>query len=342
MKTRIRKIIAIAILLVGVSYTGMAQQEAQFTQYMFNRLSYNPAYAGSSGSICAMLLYRNQWLGLKLDAPVADGNYRAGSTPTDYLFSFDMPVKFLHGGIGLSVYAETIGYNSAVSASIDYAFRMYWGPGNLAAAIEANLFNSTLDYSQLVGSDDFTGNYLEPVSPAGDPLLNASSKESDFLFDISTGLYYQVPGTFYVGFSAKNLLASKSETLNYQNSRVFYLHGGYDWVLPSNPSFKLKPSALVKTANFSVFQADVSCLLEYQNMVWGGVSYRVYDAVSLLAGVQWKKLRVGLAYDLTTTKLGTFKAGRSCGSLEIYLKYCFKVIIPQKKPSIYRNTRYLL
>ena len=123
---------------------------------------------------------------------------------------------------------------------------------------------------------------------------------------------------------------------------MFYLHGGYDFVFPSNPSFKLKPSALVKTANFSVFQADISCLLDYQNTVWGGVSYRVFDAVSILAGVQWNKLRVGLAYDITTTRLGTYKSGRSAGSIEFYLKYCFKVIIPQKKPSVYRNTRYLL
>ena len=341
-KSSLTKIITIAIVLIGMSYTASAQQEAQFTQYMFNRLSYNPAYAGSSGSICAMLLYRNQWLGLKLDKPVANEQYHAGSTPSDYLFSFDMPVKFLHGGIGLTVYAETIGYNRAISASIDYAFRMYWGPGNLSAAVEANLFNSTLDYSQLVGSDDFTGNYYEPVQSAGDPLLAQSDKQSDFLFDISTGLYYQIPGTFYVGLSAKNLLASKSETLNYQNSRVFYLHGGYEFVFPSNPSFKLKPSALVKTANFSVFQADISCLLDYQGTVWGGLSYRIFDAVSILAGVQWKKLQVGLAYDLTTTRLGTFKSGRSAGSIEIYLKYCFKVVIPQKKPSVYRNTRYLL
>lgn len=342
MKHSILKILTLGILLVGLSGVCVAQQEAQFTQYMFNRLAYNPGYAGSSGSICAMLLYRNQWLGLKLDAPVAGGEYRAGSTPQDYLFTFDMPVKFLHGGIGLTVYAETIGYNRAISASLDYAFRMYWGPGNLAAGIEANLFNSTLDYSQLVGTDDFTGNYLEPVQSAGDPMLSATDKQSDFLFDVSTGLYYQVPGTFYVGLSAKNLLASKSETLNYQNSRVFYLHGGYEYTIPANPSFKLKPSLLVKTANFSVFQADASLLLDYQNTFWGGVSYRVFDAVSLLAGVQWKKLRVGLAYDVTTTRLGTYKSGRSAGSVEIYLKYCFKVVIPQKKPSIYRNTRYLL
>lgn len=339
MKSTIKKVLALLVVTIGVSYATMAQQEAQFTQFMFNRLSYNPAYAGSSGSICAMVLYRNQWLGLSLDKPAPDKE--AGSTPVDYLFSFDMPVKFLHGGIGLTVDVDKIGYRNNISASIDYAFRMYWGPGNLAAAIEANLYSNTFDYSNLVGYDDLSGNYSDPVSAAGDPTLSSSKEESDFLFDVSTGLYYQVPGLFHLGVSVKNLLASKSDVLKFQNSRVVYLMGGYDYTLPFNPSFKLKPSLLAKTANFSTFQVDIACLLDYQNTVWGGLEYRINDAVAILGGVSWKKLQLGLSYDLTTSRMGTFKSGRSQGTLEVYLRYCFKVVIPQKAPSVYRNTRYL-
>lgn len=327
------------IILTGFVNIGRAQQEAQFTQFMFNRLSYNPAYAGSSGSICASLMYRNQWLGLSLDSPSAD--VEAGSTPTDYLFAFDMPVKFLHGGIGISAVMDQLGYHKNVSASFDYAFRMYWGSGNLAAAIEVNLFNSTFDYSQLRGADDLSGNYTDPISSSGDPLISAGEEESDFLFDLSTGLYYQVPGLWYAGVSVKNLLASQSDVLNYSNARIVYFMGGYDYTLPFNPSFKLKFSGLAKTANFSVFQADIAALLDYRSLLWGGLSYRVTDAVAILGGVNWNKLQFGLSYDLTTSKLGVYKHGRSQGTLEAYLRYCFKVIIPQKAPSVYRNTRYL-
>lgn len=339
MKTKIRKIVSFSLMILGFSCVGIAQQEAQFTQYMFNRLAFNPAYAGSSGSICASFIYRNQWLGFTMDPPAP--GYEAGVTPTDYLFSFDMPVKFLHGGIGLTVDADKIGYHSAVSGHFDYAFRIYWGPGNLAAGIEGSFFNSTFNYTQLVGHSDFTGNYVDPVQAQVDPSIGSQNDASDFLVDLSTGLYYQVPGLYYFGFSIKNLLAAESDVLNWKNPRVLYLNGGYEYAIPANPSFKLKPSALIKTANFAEFQIDLSCLLEYQNAFWGGVSYRFQDAVSFLAGVTWNKLKVGFAYDLTTSRLGSYQPRMSDGTIEAYMRYCFKVIIPPKPPMIYRNTRYL-
>lgn len=339
MKTKLRKIISFSLMVLGFSCVGMAQQEAQYSQYMFNRLAINPAYAGSTGSMCATMFYRNQWIGLQLDPPAP--GYSAGSTPVDYLFSFDSPVKILHGGIGLTLNADKVGYHNTFSGSIDYAFRIYWGPGNLAAAIEGNFFNSTIDFTQFVGHNDLSGNYVDPVISAGDPSLGGASDANDFIIDLSTGLYYQVPGLYYFGISGKNLLASESQKLNWKNARVLYLMGGYEYALPINPSFKLKPSFLLKTADFSIFQLDLSCLLDYQNLFWGGVTYRYQDAVAVLAGLSWEKLRVGFAYDMTTSKLGYLKPNQSDGTIEAYLRYCFKVIIPPKPPMIYRNTRYL-
>ena len=340
MKIGINKNISILLLILGFSCVGHAQQEIQFTQYMFNRLAVNPAYAGSSGSMCGSIMYRGQWLGLHLDPPTP--GYDAGSTPTDYLFSFDSPVKFLHGGLGITLFSDKIGYFSFTSAAFDYAFRIYWGPGNLSAGIEANLYNASLDYGNLVGSGDLSGDYNNPIGSSGDPLLTGGQEGSDFLIDASFGLYYQVPGTYYFGLSMKNVLAAHSDVLNYQTSRVLCLLGGYEYVIPANPSFRLKPSALVRTANFSVFQIDLSCLLEYQNLFWGGVSFRYQDAFSILGGVNWDKMKIGLAYDMTINKLGNFKSGFSKGSLEAYMRYCFKIIVPPKLPSIYQNTRYLL
>lgn len=339
MKINLRKIISFSLMIVGFSCVGMAQQEAQFTQYMFNRLSYNPGYAGSSGSICASVMYRNQWLGLQLDSPAP--TVAAGSAPVDYLFQFDMPVKFLHGGIGLWVQQDNIGYHKTFSGAFDYAFRIYWGPGNLAAGVEATFANASFDMSQLYGSDDLSGDYRNPLAGGGDPLLTGDQEASDFLVDVSTGLYYQVPGAYYFGVSVKNLLAAESDVLKWKNARNLYLMGGYEYVLPANPSFKLKPSALIKTADFSTLQFDLTCLLDYQNLLWGGLSYRFQDAVSFLAGVNYQHFKLGLAYDLTTSRLGTYKKGLSAGSLEVYLRYCFKVIIPPKPPTVYRNTLYL-
>ncbi|MBQ9473478.1 MAG: PorP/SprF family type IX secretion system membrane protein [Bacteroidales bacterium] len=332
------------ILLIAVSFASIcrSQQEAQFTQFMFNRLSWNPASAGSNGSMCATLLYRNQWMGLQLDPPIQGA--QAGSTPVTYLFSFESPVKPLHGGLGVLFFMDNIGYNSSKVVLLDYAFRMYWGKGDLSVGVEAGARIQSLDYKYLFGYNDFTGNPQNPTQPSQDPLLSGRNGEKDAtIIDASVGMLYQVPHVFHFEWSLKNLLAGANKDINFKNARILNLGAGYEYVLPSNPSFHLRPYALFKSADFNLhtWQLDVACLLEYQAAFWGGVSYRVNDAVSFLFGVNAKKFRIGASYDITTSQLGVYKDGRSNGTVELYLRYCFKVIVPPKPPSIYRNTRYI-
>ena len=330
--------------MILFSSVATAQNEGQYTHFMFNRLSYNPAYAGNSGAISLTLLYNNQWLGLDLQPAVAGA--KAGSTPVNYLFSFDMPVKFLHGGIGLILNTESIGFHNNTTVNIDYAFRMYWGPGCLSAGIEANLYNFSFNTKDLYGASDFTGDPTNPSATSGDPVINGKEL-SEMMIDVSTGLYYQVPSEYYIGLSVKNLLGSHSDELHWENARTFYLMGGYEYAFPYNPSFKLKPSALLKTANFSVFQAEGALLLDYENAFWGGMGYRFGDAVTFMAGINWNFynlnwLRIGVAYDLTTSKLGTMRAGRSFGTIEIFANGSIRFEIPKHQPTSSRNTRYLL
>lgn len=332
------KTIAFLVALVLFLSSATAQNEGQYTHFMFNRLSYNPAYAGSSGNISATALYRSQWMGLQLQAPTPTGE--AGSKPTNLLFSFDLPVRWLHGGIGGTFTSEKVGYHDNSTFAIDYAFRIFWGPGTLAAGIEADLQNYKFKTSSLFGMNDMSGDPTNPTSSANDPLVSQQDV-SDFLIDVSTGLYYQVPGVFYISLAAKNLLGSKSENLNIKNTRTLYLMGGYEYTFPYNPSLKLKPSALLKTANFSIFQTDFACLLDYENIFWGGLGYRLGDAVTFLAGVNFLKImQVGVAYDLTTSKLG-FANGRSLGSIEIYLNAAFQFSNPKRPPTVSGNTLYL-
>ena len=83
-------------------------------------------------------------------------------------------------------------------------------------------------------------------------------------------------------------------------------------------------------------------VLDYENAFWGGLGYRWGDAFTFLAGVNWKWFRVGVAYDLTTSKLGTFKSGRSFGTIEVFLNASFRIDIPKRPPTVSRNTRYQL
>ncbi len=318
--------------------TAQAQNEGQYTHFMFNRLSYNPAFAGSTGDIEATILYRSQWMGLKLQPSVAGED--PGSKPSDILFSFDLPVRWLHGGLGLNFTSEKIGYHQNTTIAIDYAFRIFWGPGNLSAAIEADLQNYKFDGSHLHGYDDLTGDPSNPASASSDPLVNGQDA-SDFLVDLATGLYYQIPGQLYVSLSVKNLLGAKSERFNIQNARNIYIMGGYEYTFPYNPSLKVKPSVLLKTSNFAVFQADLACLLDYENIFWGGLGYRWGDAVTFLAGVNFLKImQFGGAYDLTTSKLG-FANGRSIGSVELYLNIHFQFPHKKRTPTVSGNTLYL-
>lgn len=321
-----------------------AQNEGQYTHFMFNQLSYNPAYTGSSGALSFSLLYNNQWMGLDLQAPTA--TVQAGVTPTNILASFDMPVTWLHGGIGLTFNSEQIGYHNNTTINLDYAFRIYWGRGNLAAGVEMNLYNFSFNTENLVGISDLTGDPVNPVGQAGDPVVNGQMV-SEFMVDVSTGLYYQVPSEYYVGLSVKNLLASHSDQLAFSNARTLYLIGGYEYTFPYNPAFKLKPSLMAKTANFSTVQAEAALLLDYENFFWAGLGYRLADAFTFLAGVNWNFanlnwLRVGVAYDLTTSTLGGFKSGRSFGSLEIFVNGTFRIIVPKDPPTVSRTTRFLL
>lgn len=315
--------------------TANAQMDGQYTHFMYNRLSYNPAYAGSSGDISLTALYRNQWMGLTLQAPTPDGD--PGSTPKNILFSFDMPVSWLHGGLGLVINSEQVGYHDNLCIDLDYAFRIFWGPGNLSAAIGLNLYNLKFDTGQLYGDDDLPGDPYGTASASGDPLVDGRA-ESDFIFDLSTGLYYQMPGKWYVSFSAKDLLGAKSEAFNFHNVRTFYLMGGYEYHFPYNPSFTLKPSVLLKSSALVHYQADIACLLDYENVFWAGLSYRWGDAFNLLAGVNFMKyLQVGVSYDLTTSRMG-FGNGRSIGSAEIYLNGSFQIHVPKRPPTVSGNT----
>ena len=191
-------------LAFGCAIQTYAQQDPTYSQYMYNRLSFNPAYAGTNGSLCATGLYREQWMGLKFDNPDE-------ATPRTFLFTFDMPVSFLHGGLGLTANRDQIGLNSATSVKLDYAYHIYWGPGNLSIGIEGDLYNKTTDFGRMQGGSSQTGDPNSPVDESvSDPLIGQDSK-TDMLIDVGAGLYYQIPGVMYLGLSATKLLEAKSE-----------------------------------------------------------------------------------------------------------------------------------
>lgn len=287
-----------------------AQQEPQFSQNMFNILSVNPAYAGSNDAICAIALYRNQWVGW------------AGAPKTMQL-SVDGPVKFLRGGVGLTLINDELGADKTFGAKLAYAYRTDIGPGHLGVGISAGMINKTLLGTKL---NPFTNDGSDGAIPVTDDNRTTSN--------LGFGLYYNTD-ILYFGLSASQLLESE---VNYTIGditlkRHYYLTAGYNIRL--TPSLELIPSVWLKTDGAKL-QGDINATAMYNNQFWGGITYRLQDAVVPLIGVQLNNIKIGYSYDITTSEV----KGYSSGTHEIILGYCFK-LLENKTPQRYRNVRYL-
>ena len=231
--------------------------------------------------------------------------------------------------------SDKIGFWNNLHAKIDYAFRIQFPRGNLAIGIEAQLFNSSLDMSKLIGADQFTED--DQITSSNDPVLADPTKQEDFLFDLGAGIYYQIPGQLYIGLSSSKLMQTASTKLKWDNRRFYYILAGYEWTVPAYPSLRVLPSALLKTdfSSKSAYQLDASALLEWEHKFWGGITYRVQDAIIILGGIAFGDFKVGVSYDIPTSRIST----QSAGSLELFARFCFKIENPPKPPTIYRNTR---
>jgi len=289
---------------------------------MFNKLSVNPGYAGANGGICGTFLSRTQWTGF-------DGH------PSTNLFSVDA-LLFSKHGVGLTVFQDKLGIEKSLVAKLAYSYHLTLGPGSLGIGLEGGMLSKSF-------GDDF----IAVDDPNFDPSIpNGGTSASTF--DVGFGLYYNIPNKMYVGISTLHLTASELKdvadgstgegALNFAQSRHYYIMAGYDWDINNDKKWVVKPSILAKTDAAST-QLDVNGLLMYNNLVWGGVSYRVEDAIAALAGVnipQLPGLKLGVSYDVTTSSLGD----HSSGSLEFMVKYCTSITKPAKR-EVYHSVRFL-
>ncbi len=320
MKIHIRAVFFIVMILPVCIIN--AQQEAHYAHNMFNNLSINPGFAGSINAICATGIARQQWIGFK-DTETGDN-----VAPETYLFGIHSPLNILHGGIGAVVYQDKLGYSKEIGVKLIYAYRTDIGMGNLGIGIQVGFINGSIDFNKLI----------DGANQQDDPILMDKSDESDMLLDLGFGLHYVVPNKFYVGLSTQRLSESESpaDILAYKTKRHYYLSAGYEFLFPNNPSFEIDPSILVKSDGVKT-QFDIAALLKYNNKVWGGVSYsiiRTVDPLSVLIGLKVKDVRIGYAYTIPTSKIG------SSGSHEVMIGYCFKIEIDKGRRS-YKNTRFL-
>lgn len=316
--------IALLLAVVLTTASGLkAQQQPIFTNYANSYTYINPGYAGMSEGVNVLGLYRQQWAGFKDN----DGKDIA---PTTYLLSADMPFRVLHGGLGVGMMKDHIGFEDDISLNIGYSFHLDLGGSTLGIGVSGSLCNRTVDFSQ-----------LNPTQP-GDPILESLGEQSDMLFDFNLGLFWQMPESVYIGVSALNVLESMTKALSDQNEssasfvndRTFYVVAGYPFQFEDLPMFTFVPSVAAMT-NISSWQINAGAKVIYNNLFSLGVNYRPQESVGLTASLSIKDFTVGYAYDINIMGLSVVP-----GSHEISIGYCFKLDL-DRTPRDYRSVRYL-
>ena len=294
MKTKI--IGLILVLLSGISH---AQQDSQYTQYMYNTIVVNPAYAGSREAMSIFALHRTQWVGLD-GAPVTNN------------FSIHTPINGSNVGLGLSIVNDRIGPSDENSIAVDFSYSINASDRyklSFGLKASANLLN--VDFTKL--------NIYNP----GDPRFQ-NNIDNKFSPNIGAGIYLHSDNTYF-GLSAPYLLETNHFDKSADNNSSsfvatekihYYFIAGHVFDLSANVQFK--PSILTKMVQGAPLQVDLSGNFLINEKFTAGLAYRWDASFSGLVGVQVSdSWFIGYAYDLDTTKLANYNSG----SHEIFLRY---------------------
>ncbi|QNJ98274.1 PorP/SprF family type IX secretion system membrane protein [Constantimarinum furrinae] len=293
--------ITLIILILLGSFTSMAQQDPQYTQYMYNTQVVNPAYAGSREALSFGALYRTQWVGFE-------------GAPKTGTFTVNTPIGALQNmGLGLSIVRDELGPAIESNVNIDYS---YWintsDNAKLAFGLKAGLDLLDVDFTKL------------NIFDSNDPRFQ-NNIDNKLQPQIGAGLYYYTDN-FYAGLSVPNFLTTKHfDESSIANTSVetvaaerlhYFLIAGY--VFDVSDNLKFKPATLVKAVSGSPLQWDVSANFLLYDKFTVGAAYRWSAAMSAMVGFQASdEIFIGFGYDYQTTDIEDY----SDGSYEIMLRF---------------------
>ena len=292
-----KKIVTLVFVLIsGLSY---AQQDAQFSNYMYNTLSFNPAYAGSRGTTSIYLSQRKQWVGLE-------------GAPSTNSLSYHSPLGSSNVvGIGLSLLNDAIGpvEENLISLDISYSIQTSYD-SQFSFGLRASAHMLNVDFTQL--------NIFNPSD-----VLAQSNINNRVSPNIGFGMFWYSDKS-YVGFSIPNLLETShiNKDLNPSVSSIskerLHYHFTAGHVFNISQDILFKPAILTKIVSGTPFQLDLSSNFQIYDKFTIGASYRLDAAVSFLGGFQINRnLLLGYAYDFDTNNLSTYNSG----SHEVFLRY---------------------
>ena len=299
-----KKIISL-VLLCAAGSLAFAQQDAQFSQNMFNKLDHNPAFAGMNHGICGSMFYRNQWVGF-------------GGAPVTTLININSFVPAMQGGVGLTAKEDRLGNERNFSAMLSGSRHINVGRGELSLGARAGWMQKS-----------FRDNWIATDGVSGDVVIPVNTGPMSYA-DLGAGAFYLNDREIYVGLSANHVFntGNAMADAHYKNVAHYYLTAGFSYTPNSFRDLTLRPSVLVKSdAKATIF--DLNLLGYWKNRFWVGGSYRMTDAVVVMGGVIMGPLKVGYAYDITTSEL----KNHSSNTHEIMISYCIKC-----KPKVKRES----
>ncbi|MCL1943593.1 MAG: PorP/SprF family type IX secretion system membrane protein [Candidatus Azobacteroides sp.] len=313
----------LAVFIVGMfllASSAEAQFDAQFSQYWVVENYYNPAKAGSERNKLNLTgLYRMQWIGMP-GAPKTI--FVTGEAGLDFFGRTH--------GVGASFFSEKIGLYSLSTVSLQYAFKLKLLNGVLSMGLEAGLGDLAFD-----GSGLYTPQGNEYHNATDDGILNTDVKGSRL--NVNFGVRYATEH-YYAGFSSTKLtepMYDYTDLVSTYIGRIYYLTAGGNITL-NNPLYQFRPSFLVKT-DFLSTQIDVTARVLYNEMFWGGVSYRWKEALIFSIGANIRNIQAGYAYDHSMSAIG----GANSGCHEFTLTYTVDLNFSKNNRYRYKSVRIL-
>jgi len=290
----------ILLILLG-TFSSTAQQDPQYTQYMYNTEVVNPAYAGSRDALSFGLLLRTQWVSF-------EGAPRTGT------FTVNSPIGSLDNmGLGLAIVSDQLGPANETNINVDYSYSINTSDtAELSFGLKAGLDILNVDYTKLNIRHDNDPRFQDNIDNKVQPQIGA-------------GIYYNTQ-KFYAGLSVPNFLTTKhfdESTLANSSSDViaaerlhYFLIAGYVFDLSDN--LKFKPATLIKAVSGSPLQWDASANFLINEKFTVGVAYRWSAALSAMLGFQASdQIFIGFGYDYQSTDIEEY----SDGSYELMLRF---------------------
>lgn len=309
-----RRLLVFSTLFMLASGASHAQQDKLVTHFIFDKMSFNPAATGINKGICGTSVYRNQW-------------DKVNGAPNSALLNLEanlMPVIKQDLGVGISFYHDAIGFSRMNQVKLNASYRVpVAGAGRLGIGIGLGLFNMGM-----------SPDWIPPQPGAVDPSLPEGF--ADNKFDLNAGLYWKGNEDYYVGISSTHLTAPElsdgtgigAATVSYSAARHYYLMGGKKFLNLINDGWHLDANVLVRS-DLVKFSSDINARVMYEDLAYGGLTFRTSDAVALMLGARPFKLAnpgteldnllIGYSYDITINKL----ASVSRGSHEMMVRYCY-------------------